>query len=66
MAASSMISINPHLYSAMPYDPRKELAGIVLVGAAPMGGSTADYRKLYEEEYARWAAVVKASGAKID
>jgi len=36
------------------------------LGAAPMGGSTADYRKLYYEEFTRWAAVVKASGAKID
>jgi tripartite-type tricarboxylate transporter receptor subunit TctC len=35
MAASSMIVINPHVYSAMPYDPRKELAGIVLVGDVP-------------------------------
>jgi tripartite-type tricarboxylate transporter receptor subunit TctC len=36
------------------------------LGAAPMGGSPADYRKLYDEEYARWAEVVKVSGAKID
>ncbi len=36
------------------------------LGAAPMGGSAADYRALYESEFARWAAVVKASGAKID
>lgn len=36
------------------------------LGAAPMGGSAADYRALYESEYTRWAAVVKASGAKID
>jgi hypothetical protein len=31
-----------------------------------MGGTPADYRKLHEEEYARWAEVVKVSGAKID
>ncbi|MBM3354006.1 MAG: tripartite tricarboxylate transporter substrate binding protein [Betaproteobacteria bacterium] len=36
------------------------------LGAAPMGGSAADYRRLYDEEFVRWAAVVKASGAKID
>jgi tripartite-type tricarboxylate transporter receptor subunit TctC len=36
------------------------------LGAAPMGGSPADYRKLYDDEYARWAEVVKVSGAKID
>ena len=35
MAASSMIAINPHVYKAMPYDPRKELTGIVLVGDVP-------------------------------
>ena len=35
MAASSMIAINPHLYKTMPYDPRKELMGIVLVGDVP-------------------------------
>ena len=35
IAASSMIAINPHLYAAMPYDPRKELTGIVLVGDVP-------------------------------
>jgi tripartite-type tricarboxylate transporter receptor subunit TctC len=35
MAASSMIAINPHVYKSMPYDPRKELAGIVLVGDVP-------------------------------
>jgi len=36
------------------------------LGAAPMGGSPADYRKLFDDEYARWAEVVKVSGAKID
>jgi hypothetical protein len=36
------------------------------LGAAPMGGTPADFRKLYDEEYARWAEVVKVSGAKID
>jgi tripartite-type tricarboxylate transporter receptor subunit TctC len=36
------------------------------LGAAPMGGSPADYRKLFEDDYARWADVVKRSGAKID
>ena len=39
---------------------------IQALGAAPMGGSPADYRKLYDEEWTRWAEVVKASGAKID
>ena len=39
---------------------------ILGLGAAPMGGSAADYRKLYDEEWTRWAEVVKASGAKID
>lgn len=35
MAASSMIAINPHLYASMPYDPRKDLTGIVLIGDVP-------------------------------
>jgi tripartite-type tricarboxylate transporter receptor subunit TctC len=39
---------------------------IQTLGAAPMGGSPADFRKLFDEEYARWAEVVKVSGAKID
>ena len=32
MAASSMLAINPHLYTKMPYDPLKDLAPIALVG----------------------------------
>jgi tripartite-type tricarboxylate transporter receptor subunit TctC len=39
---------------------------IQTLGAAPMGGTAADYRKLFDDEYARWAEVVKVSGAKID
>jgi tripartite-type tricarboxylate transporter receptor subunit TctC len=39
---------------------------IQTLGAAPMGGTAADYRKLFDDEYARWAEVVKASGAKLD
>lgn len=42
---------------------RKRIQGL---GAAPMGGTPADYRKLFEDDYARWAEVVKVSGAKID
>ena len=42
---------------------RKRIQGL---GAAPMGGAPADYRKLFEEDYARWAEVVKVSGAKVD
>ncbi len=41
-------------------------ARVQSLGAAPMGGSAADYRKLYDDEYARWAELVKVSGAKID
>lgn len=37
-----------------------------ITGAEPMGGSITDYRKLFEDDYARWAEVVKVSGAKID
>ncbi len=42
---------------------RKRIQGL---GAAPMGGAPADFRKLFDEDYARWAEVVKVSGAKID
>lgn len=42
---------------------RKRIQGL---GAAPMGGSPADFRRLYDEDFARWAEVVKVSGAKID
>jgi tripartite-type tricarboxylate transporter receptor subunit TctC len=41
-------------------------ARVITLGAQPMGGSPADYRRLHDEEYARWAEVVKVSGAKID
>jgi tripartite-type tricarboxylate transporter receptor subunit TctC len=41
-------------------------AKILGLGAAPLGGSAADFRKLYDEEWTRWAEVVKVSGAKID
>jgi tripartite-type tricarboxylate transporter receptor subunit TctC len=44
-------------------DFRNRIQGL---GAAPMGGSPADYRRLYDEDYARWAEVVRVSGAKID
>jgi len=44
-------------------DFRKRIQGL---GAAPMGGTPADYHKLFEEDYARWAEVVKVSGARID
>lgn len=62
----------PALIERINAETNKMLAGaefrarVQTLGAAPMGGSAADYRKLYDEEYARWATVVKASGAKID
>lgn len=62
----------PALIERINAETNKMLAGaefrarVQSLGAAPMGGSAADYRKLYDEEYTRWAAVVKASGAKID
>ena len=36
------------------------------LGAAPMGGTVAEFQKRFDAEYARWAEVVKKSGAKID
>jgi tripartite-type tricarboxylate transporter receptor subunit TctC len=42
---------------------RKRVVGL---GAAPMGGTPADFRRMFEEDYARWAEVVRVSGAKVD
>jgi tripartite-type tricarboxylate transporter receptor subunit TctC len=35
-------------------------------GAIPSGNSPADFAKLIDREHAKWAKVVKASGAKVD
>ena len=35
-------------------------------GAIPSGNSPADFAKLIDSEHAKWAKVVKASGAKVD
>jgi tripartite-type tricarboxylate transporter receptor subunit TctC len=35
-------------------------------GAEPVGNSPDEFAKLYREEQARWAEVVKVSGAKAD
>ncbi len=36
------------------------------LGTIPAFGSVADFRKLLEKEMAKWAVVVKASGASLD
>jgi tripartite-type tricarboxylate transporter receptor subunit TctC len=35
-------------------------------GAEPMGNTPEEFSKLLREEVARWAEVVKVSGAKVD
>jgi len=35
-------------------------------GAIPSGNTPAEFAKLIEQETKKWAAVVKASGAKVD
>lgn len=47
-------------------DAAKLAARVRGLGAEPMSGRPADFAKLYAEEYARWAEVVRVSGAKID
>lgn len=39
---------------------------LVAQGAIPSGNSPADFAKLIDSEHAKWAKVVKASGAKVD
>ena len=39
---------------------------IILLGASVLSGSPADFGKLIVEETAKWAKVVKISGAKPD
>ena len=64
MAASSMIAINPHLYAKMPYDPRKELTGIVLVGDVP--NILVVNPDVPVKTLAEFTAYVKANGAKLN
>jgi len=39
---------------------------LLVQGAIPSGNSPAEFAKLIENEHAKWAKVVKASGAKVD
>ena len=64
LAASSMISINPHLYASMPYDPRKELQGIVLVGDVP--NILVVHPDLPVKTLAEFAAYAKANPGKLN
>ena len=64
MAASSMITINPHLYQSMPYDPRKELTGIVLVGDVP--NILVVHPDVPVKTLAEFTAYVKANPGKLN
>ena len=64
LAASSMISINPHLYATMPYDPRKELQGIVLVGDVP--NILVVHPDLPVKTLSEFAAYAKANPGKLN
>ena len=64
MAASSMIAINPHLYKAMPYDPRKELAGIVMIGDVP--NILVVHPDVPAKTLAEFTAYVKANPDKLN
>ena len=64
MAASSMIAINPHVYKSLPYEPRKELAGIVLVGDVP--NILVVHPDLPVKTLAEFTAYVKANPDKLN
>ncbi len=64
MAASSMIAINPHVYKSLPYDPRKELVGIVLVGDVP--NILVVHPDLPVKTLAEFTAYVKANPDKLN
>jgi tripartite-type tricarboxylate transporter receptor subunit TctC len=51
--------------NAVLADPKMK-ARLAELGAAPLTGSPADFGKLIVEETAKWAKVVKLSGAKPD
>jgi tripartite-type tricarboxylate transporter receptor subunit TctC len=36
------------------------------IGSSPLGGSSADFRKLIEQQVAHWTAIVKETGIKAD
>ena len=64
IAASSMIAINPHVYKTMPYDPRKELTGIVLVGDVP--NILVVHPEVPVKSLAEFTAYVKANPGKLN
>lgn len=57
----------PLVFSKLNYDPKPELAARLLgMGLEVAGGSAADLQKALDDDTARWAPVVKASGFKAD
>jgi tripartite-type tricarboxylate transporter receptor subunit TctC len=63
---------NPAIVSRIQQEVAKALASpeikekLVLQGAIPSGNTPAQFAALIESEHKKWAAVVKASGAKVD
>ena len=55
------ITILPHLNKKLPYDPLKDFAPVTMAASSPEY-----FGKVIRAEFARWAPVVKESGAKID
>jgi len=63
---------SPDIIKRIQHEVAKALATpamkekMVAQGAIPSGNTPAEFAKLIESEHAKWAQVVKASGAKVD
>jgi tripartite-type tricarboxylate transporter receptor subunit TctC len=63
---------SPDIINRIQHEVAKALATpalkekMVAQGAIPSGNTPAEFAKLIESEHVKWAAVVKASGAKVD
>ena len=63
---------SPDVINRIQHEVSKALATpalkekMVAQGAIPSGNTPAEFAKLIESEHVKWAAVVKASGAKVD
>ena len=58
--------INPSLRDNLPFDTLKDLAGVTMLATSPVVISAAPSLPVNNFEIAKWARVVKVSGAKAD
>lgn len=59
-------TVNAALIKKLPYHPVNDFTRIRAVGGTPVGSSPEDFRKFLLADMAKWADVVKRSGAKLD